>query len=440
MKIRHISSLIALVLLCTTTNAVIAAEDIILRTSVTPEDAWVGQKILLHVDVLAKEGWSQLRKVSDVEVKSAYLMRLESQGTRLSETIEGDSYTGQRYEFLLFAQRPGSLTIPPTTVDVEIKIWGAGGGSRIERMVLPPVEFVARTPPGAEDLRGLISTSSLTAKQNWDRETTNLTVGDAIRRRISFRAEDVSGMAFAPMRYGDIEGLGIYPGEPAVEDKFARGDLTGTRVETVTYVFEHSGDIEIPGIDLAWWDIAAQELKHIALPGLKLNITSGQGTAQGTSAQAEKQTDAYSLWPIILSLLLIVVAVLAAGRRTADLWAEWQKARNESEAMYFRHVKRSARSGDQAAVLRDTMRWLDRINDGSRPMRLDQFLQQHGDARSQESMSQEVIPIQSKSGITAFVSILAAARKRWLQVCRSRKCVTEILPDLNGNSTTMRRA
>ena len=59
------------------TDPVIAADDIILRATVTPEEAWVGQQLILHVDVLAKDGWAQLKKVSDAEVDGAYLLRLE---------------------------------------------------------------------------------------------------------------------------------------------------------------------------------------------------------------------------------------------------------------------------------------------------------------------------------------------------------------------------
>ena len=126
-----------------TVDFALAAEPIILRTSVTPEEAWLGQKVVLHVDVLARDGWAQLKKVGDAEVGGAYLLRLESQGTRLSETIEGDTYTGQRYERMLFAQRAGEITVPPLPVDVEVKTWGAGADSRIHRMSTPQIEFVS---------------------------------------------------------------------------------------------------------------------------------------------------------------------------------------------------------------------------------------------------------------------------------------------------------
>ena len=395
-----------------------AAEDIILRTAVSPEEAWVGQKVVLQVDVLAKDGWAQLKKIADAEVDGAYLMRLETQGTRLSETIDGDSYTGQRYEFMLFAQSDGKITVPPVAVDVEIKTWGAGGDSRIERMSLPLAEFVTRTPPGAQGIRGLISTNNLTARQDWDPETESPVVGDAIKRRITLRAEDVSGMAFAPTLHNEIDNLGIYLGEPTVEDKFTRGDLTGTRIETVTYVVERAGDFELPSVELSWWNIDTQELQHIVLPGLSLQVT-------GEPAVASQPNERPS-WSALIVLLVVVVFLLVFAGRLLTGWTAWRQARNETEAAFFRRIRRSARSGDQKAVLRDTMRWLDRINNDSQVARLDLFMQKYGDSRASEA-----VPDQSESSTMTFVSSLAVARKRWQQAQRGGES-GNLLPDLNG--------
>ena len=410
---------LALVFICSLSSAsVLAAEEIILRTAVTPGEAWVGQKVILHVDVLAKDGWAQLKKVNDAEVEGAYLLRLESQGTRLSETIDGDSYTGQRYEFMLFAQRDGKITVPPAPVDVEIKTWGAGGGSRIERMSLPLVEFVSRTPPGAQGIRGLISTSDLTARQDWDPETEKPVVGDALKRTITLRAEDVSGMAFAPTLHNEMENLGIYPGEPTVEDNFARGELTGTRVETVTYVVERAGDFELPSVELSWWNIDTQELQHIVLPGLTLQVAGGPAVAS--------QPNERPSWSALIVLLVVVVVLLVLGGRVLAGWTAWRRARNETEAAYFRRIRRSARSGDQGAVLRDTMRWLDRINADSQAARLDLFLKKYADSGTGEASID-----QSESGGMPFLDTLSMARKRWQQA-QNDGDNRYSLPKLNG--------
>jgi hypothetical protein len=347
-------------------------------------------------------------------------LRLETQGTRLSETIEGDSFTGQRYEFMLFAQRAGTLTVPSVPVDVEVKTWGAGGGTGIHRMSTPSVEFLARTPPGAEGIRGLISTADLTANQYWEPETEDPMVGDALKRTITLRAKDVSGMAFAPISHNRIEDLGIYPGEPEIDDRFARGDLTGTRVETVTYVFERAGAFEIPDLELSWWDVGAGELKQLVLPGLSLQVT-GNAVAGPDPVEPSLQKTSWSQWSALFVVLIATVVALRFGRRAANHWVAWRKARSEREVVYFRRIAQSARLGDERAVLRETMRWLDRINDDSRPARLDQFLQKYGEAQAQENVSE-------------LISVLAAARKRWQRAQRRTGQVTGLLPGFNGMS------
>jgi hypothetical protein len=403
-----------------------AAEDIILRTSVIPEKAWVGQKVVLHIEVLAKDGWAQLKKASEADVDGAYLLRLESQGTRLNESIDGDSYTGQRYEFMLFAQRDGKITVPPASVDVEIKTWGSDSSTRIERMTLPSVEFVARTPPGAEGISGLISTGNLTASQTWQPETDSAAVGDAIKRTITLRADDVSGMAFAPSLYSNIENLGIYPGEPTVDDRFARGDLTGTRVETVTYVFERGGDFDIPGIEFTWWNTGTEELRTIVLAGLNLQVADAANVDSAASQQVEQQLNKRLLWSALIALSGLGIASLFFGRRAMAGWTAWRRARNETEAAYFRRIRSSARSGDQVALLSDTMRWLDRINDSSQAARLDLFLQKYGESGASAALSDK-----SESGGLAFLDTLTVARKRWQQA-QSGEDNEYSLPNLNG--------
>ena len=435
MKIKPGSCLMLCAIWLFTGSAVRAAEPIILRTSVTPEDAWLGQKIVLHVDVLARDGWAQLKKVGDAEVHGAYLLRLETQGTRLNETIDGDNYTGQRYEFMLFAQRAGKLTVPPVPVDVEVRSWGAGGGIQVHRLSTPLTELVARTPPGAEGIRGLITTSSLTASQKWEPGLDSAQVGDAIKRTITMRATDVSGMAFRPMLHRAIENLGIYPGEPTVEDEFARGALTGTRVETVTYVFERPGEFEVPGIVLSWWDVRNRELKHLELPGLSLRVSGGATAESVPVDQSTQQKSTRLQWLALLASLIAAVVALRYGGGVADRWTTWRKSRSESEVNFFRRVLQSLRSGDQEAVLRDTMRWLDRINDGPRPARLDEFMRQYGDTGAQAAafdLTHSLAADRDTTDITALINGLKAARKRWLKAQRGRGHVSGALPGLNG--------
>ena len=99
-----------------------ADEGVVLRASIEPKAGiWVGQQVRLLIDVLGRDGWAQIRKFHPFEVSGASVLQVESQGTRLTDTVSGATWTGQHYEWLVFPQRAGAIAIPPIVVDVETK-------------------------------------------------------------------------------------------------------------------------------------------------------------------------------------------------------------------------------------------------------------------------------------------------------------------------------
>ena len=406
------------------------AEDIIIRTSVTPDEVWVGQKAVMHIDVIARNGWAQIKKTRDTAIKGAYMMSVETQGTRISETIKGDTYTGQRYEFLIFPQAGGKIAVPPFPVDIEVKSWGVTPVNKISRLSTPGVEFNVRTPPGAEGIRGLISTSALTAEQKWVPDTAPEKVGDAIKRRIVFKAEDVSGMAFTPLEFRKMKGAGVYPGVPDVSDTTYRGTLSGERIEKVTYVFEEPGKFNIPEVVFFWWDIENKELKRIELPGRKFEIT-------GTTATEERlQKNPGPVRLIIICVIALVLGIaLILNRKLRHLIDSWKRSRSENEIAYFRRIIKAARSENAGATLRETMRWLDKINTGTGIARLDLFLNEHGDNRATRVTASLMECIKNNDSIPEIPSLvksLKKARHKWKKSLNKVKKAEKILPELNG--------
>jgi hypothetical protein len=96
---------------------------------------------------------------------------------------------------------------------------------------------------------------------------------------------------------------------------------------------------------------------------------------------------------------------------------------------------RSARQRDPKAVLRDTMRWLDRIHNESRPAQLDRFLDRYGDSEARIAAVDLMQILDADSDRTTTVlrfSVgLRNARKRWLKAQRVKQQVAQALPQLN---------
>lgn len=413
-----------------------ADEGIIVRLEAKPANPWIGQKVILQLDVLAKDGWAQLKTARHIDIPGGYVQRFETQGTRLQESIDGIDYSGQRYEFLFFAQRDEKITIPAIPIDVEVKTWDQHASNEIQRLETLPVTLVVRNPPGLLSARGLVSTPDFSVGQKWQPEDTELAVGDAVIRTISLEASDVSGMVFTPLVHTEIDGIGGYPAEPIVKDDYYRGDLRGKRFEKVTYILEKAGSFSLPALEFTWWNIEDEKLEKLTLPGLSLEVSGATVSGADPSVQQDESTGSR---PAILAISLLIALMLTGfilRKRILLVFQEWQKKRLESESLVFREVQKAASCGNSRTMLRATMHWLDHISPG-KVARLDLFLKKYGDTTTLEVYTEFISGQQGGSEqqrVNKFQKALSKSRLKWHNEKKIRQENELLLPEIRLKS------
>src|SRR5262245_25848202 len=95
----------------------LAQQPVVVRTTVKPDKgAVIGQQVLLEVDVMFADQMLRPPRVAFAEIAGAQILRFETQATTMSETIDGTSYPGQRFEFALYARRGRTLGVPTPQV------------------------------------------------------------------------------------------------------------------------------------------------------------------------------------------------------------------------------------------------------------------------------------------------------------------------------------
>jgi hypothetical protein len=419
-----------------------ADEGVVLRASIEPKAGiWVGQQVRLLIDVLGRDGWAQIRKFHPFEVPGAIVLQVESQGTRLTDTVSGVTWTGQHYEWLVFPQRAGAITIPPIIVDVETKDVATQQATSVPDQKTPAVAFQAALPPGADQERGLISTTRLEAGQTLEPSSAEFKVGNALKRSISLRAAGISGMAFEPVQYAPVAGVGIYPGEPVVHDAVDRGSLVeGRRTESVTYVFEREGHYILSDVTVTWWDLGEKRLHREVLPGPHVRVVlAGPAIAAGGSTSSP----ASGSWPRWLGIVVAVgVAAVGAGlywrQAIRARYQAWTLARDNSEAAYFRRFTAAAHTGDAHRTLNALLRWLDRLEAGTTPAQLGYFVQRYGDEAVQHEAQRlerlVATGCQAAWDAAPFLRGMTQARQRRLQAGRRQFPHRTVVPPLNPYS------
>lgn len=342
------------------------------KVELSPKDgAWVGQRVTLAITLYTPDLFAGVPSFEMPPVSGVVVVPPAGSPSIGSERLDGHTFTTQRHEFAVYAQRPGTVRITAFPIRFETNA-GFGKPTVKREVATEAVSFEARLPPGAVGLGTVIAARDLKVTHEWKPEPKSPKVGDAFTLTVTTTATDVPGMVFPPMRYDAIDGLAAYPKEPAVNDRTERGTLTGQRTDTITFVCEQPGTVTIPDRTLTWFDLDAKELKTVKLPGRTFEVAPDPNAAavQEPSSAATTPARAGRGWWWIVPALVAVG--LLGWRLAARVWPWWQQVlagRAESEAAYFARFRRSCHSADPHAVYVALLAWLDHFG----PMSPDEF-------------------------------------------------------------------
>jgi hypothetical protein len=373
-----------------------AAEPALLSASLAkPGPVLVGEHVTIIVELLTTTTFASAPVFEFPKIPGVLLMKPEERPVLGTEEINGETYTVQRHELALFVMRPGVAQIPPFTVRFESA--PRFGEQPVEhRLTTPALQVEARMPPGAENLAGLIAARELRVDQAWHPQPQKARVGDAFTRTVTLTAPDVPGMVLPPLPLAKVEGLAVYAKPPVVQDQVERGDLTGKRVETVTYLCERPGQFTLPALVIPWWDLKNQQLMRVTLPAVTLEVEPGPVQGNEATVPAEEVPGRSWLWWTLGAVLPLVAAMVVLWHKRRALLAAWERRhmqRQASEAGLFAQLLDACRANNTKAAYNGLLRWLDARHHGPDAATIEAFLAHHPntDLRRQVEMLQESV-------------------------------------------------
>lgn len=387
-------------------SAVLPAVAQTVRTTVKPESGVVlGQHVRVMVDVMFPGEMPRPPRVNLPEVPSAQILRYETQATTLNERIDGTEHVGQRFEFALYPRRGGALEIPAPRVTLLDR-----AGEESGHIAGTPELIEVTVPTGVDSSRPIVATKELMFEQRWQPEPSGaFKAGDALVRTIMRQAADIPAMAMLDLDFAAPAGVRIYVDPPQTDDRVERGDLTGRRIDRVTYVFEKGGSFPITAVIQPWWDLEAGRLR----------LAEGRGTTVAVTAVATPPRSGARLE------LWLYVATTAAGL-LALLWWAWPRIKaarlarvarwEASEPKAFHDLEEACRDEDPRPVYRAFTVWR---------RRTDHAVQLGSFAEEIESVVFATAPWSSERA-QDFAARLAALRHS-----SDRTAIAHALPPLN---------
>ncbi|MCE9612886.1 MAG: hypothetical protein K8T26_01330 [Lentisphaerae bacterium] len=284
-------------------------------------DIWVGQRVTIVVELLSPGFFAGSPAFDLPRVPGVIICPPDDRPVVSAETIGASSYSVQRHELAVYAQRAGHIDIPP---------WDARFATRLgtaapvqQRLTTRAIAFDVLLPPGAQGLTTVISARDLQATDTWVPEPLAAKVGDAFTRTILFSAPDVPAMLFPAVPTGPVDGLGVYPKTPQVRDANEHGRRCGERVETITYVCERAGQVQIPAMKLTWWDLDDRQLRVAEFPARAFEVAPNPAFEAAVPVPAKRAWWRATRATIGFGLGALVLA--GGAWRTRKRWPEWRQ-------------------------------------------------------------------------------------------------------------------
>ncbi|MFU2325902.1 hypothetical protein [Pseudomonas sp. NFX98] len=336
------TALLATVLICLFSTTVIAAEPE-LRVHATLQSnkpAMVGSLIELQLEVLTDTWFTSAPTLPDLKLTGALVMPPDGHAEHINKTLDGKSFSGMRYSYLITPNLAQGFDIPALTVRAT-----PGQATTELSAQSQPLHFTATQPPGFRAGEPVLVAQGLRFTQKTIHSATPLKVGDSITRKLTLQADGALAMSLPTPPLGDVRGLSRYAKSPQISNlDDGRGHFNGgQRIDSATYRVDTEGHYKLPPIEVKWWDASTGQTRTAQVPEIDFDAAANSAYKPVFSITEDlkklgRQNSLHlSGYGLGLFVLLLVVAGLYGFAR--PLWqrtrSRWQARRRARHAAWL---------------------------------------------------------------------------------------------------------
>ncbi|WP_395598516.1 BatD family protein [Pseudomonas sp. A1437] len=289
--------------------------------------------------------------------------RVEQLGdTRTYEKdINGVRHGVIEMRYAIYPQHSGLLTIAPQTFSATLVETQPAQDStaqgpkpgKLMRVSSAQIPLTVKPKPLTYPIDApWLPARSLSLSESWNPEPEHTQVGDSLTRSLTLKVEGLASSQLPAMPATEVNGLRRYPDQPVLSNQSSDRGLIGSREEREALVPSRSGLIDLPTVDVVWWNTFEDHLEHTSLPARILQVANNPSlqvdTPTGSLQPSAVDNDVLWWWKLS-TLILACTTLLGFG-----LWwrARWQPA-----------ILRAAQTGPSPRTLMDDIKRASQAND-----------------------------------------------------------------------------
>lgn len=275
---------------------------VFIDASLDQDSVYVQAQVILTLRIYHSVPLYDDSSLSALQVADARVEQLGPPRT-YEKIINGVRHGVIETRFALYPQRSGDLLIPSLVFSATPVSQGDDGAPHpgtLMRVTSAQMPLSVRPKPAQyPDGSPWLPARALSISETWNPEGDQAQVGDSVTRTLTIKAEGLSSGQLPPLPIGDIKGLRQYPDQPQLSNQASERGIAGSRQERLALVPSRAGTLELPAIEVVWWNTREDHLERTRVAGHTLQVAEAPGAAPVTPAAIPVQPQAAAplLWP-----------------------------------------------------------------------------------------------------------------------------------------------
>ncbi|UXY54543.1 BatD family protein [Pseudomonas tohonis] len=295
---------------------------VFIDASLDEESVYVQAQTILTLRIYHSVSLYDDSSLTPLQMADARIEQLGEPRTYEKE-INGIRHGVIELRYAIFPQKSGQLSIPAQVFSATLversgqndyQPFGPRPG-RLTRVSSPEIPLTVKAKPAEYPADApWLPARNLTLAEAWNPEPDKAQVGDSLTRSLMVKVEGLASAQLPALPATHAPGLRRYPDQPQLSNQASERGVLGSREEREALVPTTSGRIELPPVEVVWWNTREDHLERSQLPGRTLEVANNpalEPEAPVESANdAQRVVEGPPLWPWKLATLLLALTTL----------------------------------------------------------------------------------------------------------------------------------
>jgi hypothetical protein len=301
-------------------NAPPGEADVFVTSEVDVDESYVQAQILYRIRIYRAVATRQpsLREPSISGVET--LLELAGDERQYESVLNGRAYNVIERVIALFPQESGEIRISPARFEARVLRDGRITGRKVFQSDSHTVNVLPiPAPPAEHPDAAWLPARDVQITESWSRPPDEMEAGEPVTRIIRLEALGQLETQLPTLEAPEVDGVNAYSDQPELGREIGSGGIRGVREDQYAIIGLAGGEIELPAIEVPWWDLDAGEWKVASLPARTLSIKGAAMPPQPVELPVTEPEPAVTEKPPAGPTEEETVAVVTFWQRAAEL-------------------------------------------------------------------------------------------------------------------------